>query len=94
MTILQIEHPVFDYPTWKAAFDTDPMRRGAPGMRGYRIHRLLTDPKYVILDCEFHSTGEAEAFLAPLRQSWKRAVGRLIETPQARLSLVAEARTL
>jgi hypothetical protein len=92
MTILQIEHPIFDYETWKATFDSDPTRRRDSAMRGYRILRPLGDPKYVIVDCEFHDRTEAEAFLAKMRDAWKGIVGKLIETPQARISDVIESK--
>ena len=90
MTILQIEHPIFDFDAWKATFDGDATRRRESGMRSYRILRPLGDPKYVIVDCEFHDSMEAEAFLAKMLEAWKRLVGKLIETPQARISVVAE----
>jgi hypothetical protein len=92
MTILQIEHPIYDFDTWKATFDSDPTKRKESGMRGYRILRPADDPKYVIVDCEFDSTREAEAFLAKMREAWRRVVGKIIDSPQARMSVVSEAR--
>jgi hypothetical protein len=92
MTILQIEHPVVDFDAWKATFAGDPTKRRESGMRSYRILRPLDDPKYVIIDCEFASSAEAEAFLAKMREAWKRVVGKIIERPQGRISVVTEIR--
>jgi hypothetical protein len=39
MYILRIEHPVPDYDTWKASFDSDPIGRERSGVRRYRILR-------------------------------------------------------
>ena len=46
MTILEIEHPVHDYDSWKAVFDADPTHRKQSGMRRYRITRLVENPSY------------------------------------------------
>lgn len=92
MTILQIEHPIFDYDIWKKVFDSDPTKRMESGMRSYRILRPLDDRRYVIIDCVFDTPVEAEGFLAKMRDSWKRAVGQVIDNPRARISVVAEAK--
>jgi hypothetical protein len=36
MHILRIEHPVPDYDSWKAAFDSDPVGRERSAVRRYR----------------------------------------------------------
>jgi hypothetical protein len=66
MYILRIEHPVPDYDTWKASFDSDPIGRERSGVRRYRILRPTDDPNYVMIDLEFHSANEAEAARAAL----------------------------
>jgi hypothetical protein len=72
MAILQIEHPVSDFASWKKAFDSDPIDRKHSGVRRYRILRPVDDPKYIAVDLEFASIGEAEACLASLRKLWTR----------------------
>jgi hypothetical protein len=67
MHTLRIEHPVSNYDTWKAAFDSDPIGREHSGVRRYRILRPTDDPNYVMIDLEFDSASEAEAVHAELR---------------------------
>lgn len=91
MPILQIEHPVRDFDSWKAAFEADPVGRERGGVRGYRILRPVDDPGYVAVDLEFETVAEAESFLAALRELWRRAEAEgLIVRPQARIVEVAE----
>jgi hypothetical protein len=86
MPILQIEHAVGDYETWKEAFDSDPVGRERGGVRRYRIARPTDDPSYVVVDLEFDGIGEAEAFLTALRALWDSAGPRLgLENPRARI---------
>jgi hypothetical protein len=86
MAILQIEHAVRDYDAWKQAFDSDPVGREQGGVRRYRISRLTDDPNYVVVDLEFDSAGEAEAFRAALRELWTRVGGDLgLRDPRARI---------
>ena len=66
MYILCIEHPVPDYEAWKAAFDSDPIGRERSGVRRYRVLRATDDPNYVMLELEFDTFSEAEAFKASL----------------------------
>ncbi len=87
MPILQIEHPVRDFETWKAAFDGDPIGREAGGVRRYEIFRPVDDPRYVAMDLEFASRGEAEAFKLGLEALWRspQAAPALGGTPRARI---------
>ena len=39
-------------------------------MRRYRVLRAIDDPNYVMIDLEFDSSSEAEAFRAALRDLW------------------------
>jgi hypothetical protein len=66
MYILCIEHPVPDYDGWKAAFDSDPIGRERSGVRRYRVLRATDDPSYVMLELEFDTLSEAEAFKVAL----------------------------
>ena len=90
MTILEIEHPVHDYDSWKAVFDADATHRKQSGMRRYRITRLVENPSYVVVLTEFDGSREAEDFLARMRQAWTLVVGKVIESPRARIADVVE----
>jgi hypothetical protein len=93
MTILQIEHGVRDYGAWKQAFDNDPVGREAGGVRRYRIMRPADDPNYVLIELEFDSAGEADAFRGKLRELWGRMGDELgLEGPQARIVEAVESK--
>ena len=87
MVTVHIEHPIRDFETWKAAFDRDPVGRERSGVRHYRILRPIDDPNYVMIDLDFESAGEAEAFLAAMRDVWRSpaAAPALAGSPQARI---------
>jgi hypothetical protein len=92
MPILQIEHPVRDFESWKAAFDSDPIGRQQGGVRGYRIFRPVDDASYVAVELEFDSAIQAEAFLAALRRLWARVEAEgLMASPQARIVEAVES---
>ncbi len=69
MPTLHIEHPIIDFDIWKAAFDRSAERRKQSGVLGHRIHRLLDDPRYIVIDLDFATTGEAERFLEFLQKN-------------------------
>jgi hypothetical protein len=95
MPTLQIEHGVRDFDSWKVAFDEDPVGREAGGVRSYRILRPADDPRFVIIDLEFATIEEAEAFRRKLRQLWDDIDARLgLESPRARIVDVVETVTL
>jgi hypothetical protein len=97
MTVLiQLEHPVRDFDTWKAAFDRDPINRRAGGVRRYRILRPVDDPAYVAVDLEFKDRSEADAFLEALHRLWQSPVAQaaLAGTPRARIVEATETVTL
>ncbi len=85
--LIQLEHPVRDYASWKAAFDGDPVKRVAGGVRRYRILRLVDDPAYVAVDLEFDDRAKALLFLDALRRLWQSpgAQAALAGVPQARI---------
>ena len=86
MHILQIEHRVNDFDTWKQAFDSDPVGRQQGGVLRYRILRPTDEPNHVIVDLEFDDSSEAEAFRSRLRELWSRVEGNLgLESRQARI---------
>ena len=67
MKTLRIEHEITDYTVWKGAFDRFADMRTAAGARGYLIRRPVDDAQYVIVDLDFDSSQEAQAFLEMLR---------------------------
>jgi hypothetical protein len=89
MPILRIDHPVPDFDAWKQEFDNDPVGREQGGVRRYRILRPIDDPKYTMVDLEFDSSSEAEAFRTALGDVWRR-IG--IENPGARILEVVESK--
>ena len=89
MFILRIDHPVPDFDAWKQTFDDDPVGREQGGVRRYRIVRPIDDPKYIMVDLEFDSSSETEAFRNALGEVWRR-IG--IENPGARIVEVVESK--
>jgi hypothetical protein len=89
MFTLRIEHPVPDYDSWKQAFDGDPIGRERSGVKRYRIMRPGDDPRYVMIDLEFESEGEAMAAHAALLELWSRVT--VMRDPRARMVEVVES---
>jgi hypothetical protein len=86
MAVLQIEHRVRDFDSWKAAFDSDPVGRQAGGVRRYRIMRPSDDRDNVLIELQFDGTEEAVAFRERLQTMWSRVVAEgLIEPPTTRV---------
>jgi hypothetical protein len=85
MLTVQIEHPIRDYAAWRAAFDRDPARREASGVRRYRVYRPVDDDQYVIVELDFDHREAAEGFLETMRGIWKQVDGSLIAGPRARV---------
>jgi hypothetical protein len=96
MTVLQIEHPVRSFEGWKTAFDSDPVRREAGGVRRYKIYRPVDDPNYVAIDLEFDDQATAESFRLGLEQLWRspQAAAALGGAPRARIVEVVEQQTI
>jgi hypothetical protein len=75
------------------AFDSDPLGREQGGVRRYRLLRPVDDPNYVIVDLEFESSSEAEAFRAALGDLWRRAEAEgLIESLRVRIVEAVESK--
>ena len=68
MTTLHIEHPVTDFPTWRAAFDRFAPARADAGVRQFRIQRPLDDDHRVLVELDFDEAAGATAFLGFLRE--------------------------
>lgn len=94
MPTVQLEHPIRDFETWKAAFDRDPVGREASGVRRYQVYRPIDDPNYVAVDLEFDSRPEAEAFKVALERLWlsPQAAPALGGTPRARIVETVESK--
>jgi hypothetical protein len=90
MYILRIEHPVPNFDSWKATFDSDPIGRQQSGVRRYRILRTTDNPNYVMIDLEFDSASEAAAMETSLRELWSRV--DVMHSPQARIVEVVESK--
>ena len=85
MPSLHIEHPITDFTTWKGAFDRLSGLREQAHVRGHRVQRPVGDPHYVVIDLDFDTTAEAEAFLEVLRtRVWSTSANSpaLAGTPQ------------
>jgi hypothetical protein len=70
MTVLHIEHPIRDFASWKAAFDSDPIGREQSGVRRYQVLQPVDDAHYGMIDLECASTDEASQGAAALRTLW------------------------
>lgn len=94
MPTLHIEHEIHNFDAWKAAFDADPAGRQQSGVRRYRVLRPIDDPNYIMIDLDFDSSGDAEAFLATMRGVWQsgRAAPALKGSPQARIVEIVESK--
>lgn len=94
MATLHIEHPVTDFGTWKAAFDRFAELRQKSGVREHRIQQPVDDTRYVVIDMDFQTVGEAERFLDFLRTTVWAAPGNapaLAGTPHAKILRPADA---
>jgi hypothetical protein len=93
MYVLQIEHPIRDFETWKAAFERFSDKRRHSGVRRHQIFQPADDENYVVLDLECESEGEADAFLGWLRSevwSSREASPALAGGPKTRIAKVME----
>ena len=94
MTILRMEHPIQDFASWKAAFDSDPIGRERSGVRRYTILQPRDDPQYIMIDLEFDDAEAAEKMAAALQKLWQRVQTEgLIGSQQLRMVEVIESKT-
>lgn len=94
MASVHIEHAIRDFDTWKAAFDRDPADRQGSGVQRYSIKRPLDDPNYVLIDLDFASEADAQAFLVTMRGIWTSPRSPHVGEPQARIMNIVEQRDL
>jgi len=88
MATIQIQHAVKDYPVWKHAFDSDPLRRGRNGVIRHVVFRAAEDPNFVVVHLEFASRADAEAHMPSLRAMFpgvENAIGFGPEGVQTRI---------
>jgi hypothetical protein len=85
MFTVQIEHPIPDFNGWRAAFDRDPARREASGVRRYRIFRPVDDPRFVAIDLDFDTRDAADEFVTTMRGIWKQVEGTVMTGPRVRV---------
>ena len=86
MATLRIEHPIHDYETWHKAFDSFAGARARAGVRSFAIRQPVDDPKYLMLDLEFDTAGQAEKFAEFLHQ-------RVWSSPASSPALAGAAQT-
>jgi hypothetical protein len=93
--VVQLEHSVRDFQTWKAAFDRDPVDRKASGVRAYQVYRQSDDLNYVAVELEFESLSEAESFKLALLELWRspQAAPALGGTPRVRIVNLVERKS-
>jgi hypothetical protein len=71
MPTLHIEHPITDFGAWNSAFARFAEARHRAGVREQRVQRPAGDPNYVVIDLDFGTRDQAEAFLRFLKtQVW------------------------
>lgn len=88
MHTLRIEHRISDYDTWHAAFARDPIGRPASGVLQHRVQQPVDDPHYIMIDLDFGTEHEADAFLERLHTDvWgsRRDAPALVGAPQGRV---------
>jgi hypothetical protein len=68
MPTLHIEHAIVDFALWQRAFDGFAEARSRAGVLAHRIQQPPDDPHYVMIDLDFATVDQAEAFLAFLRE--------------------------
>ena len=67
MITLHIEHPISDFDTWRAAFAGFEDARSRADVRSHTVRQPVDDPAYVLVDLEFDTAGQAQAFEEFLR---------------------------
>jgi hypothetical protein len=71
MPTLHIEHAITDLETWLSAFNHFADARCQAGVRAERVQRPVDNPGYIVVDLDFGTVDEAEAFLRFLKdQVW------------------------
>jgi hypothetical protein len=93
LATLHIEHPITDFQTWKAAFDRFAGKRLEAGVTAHRIHQPVDDPAYVLVQLDFPSVEQAQAFRQFLEtRVWTNPANSpgLAGNPRVRILVTAE----
>jgi hypothetical protein len=88
MSSLHIEHPITDLATWTAAFAAFAEPRRQAGVRRELVRHPVGNRNFVVVDLDFDSVEQAEAFLGFLRSKvWAVPANApaLAGTPDARI---------
>jgi hypothetical protein len=64
---VRMRYELDDYNAWRSIFDRDPLDRKGSGVRSYRISRDVDNASAVLVDLDFDSLDEANAFHVRLR---------------------------
>jgi hypothetical protein len=94
MATLHIEHPITDLETWLGAFGRFGGARAKAGVKNERIHQPVDDDRYILVELDFDTTEQAEAFkgfLATNVWSNPEASPGLDGTPRARVLTEVES---
>ena len=89
---LHIEHEITNFSTWKAAFDRFAAERSEAGVTAHRIYQPHDDAAYVIVQLDFPSLEQAQAFREFLEtRVWSTAANSpgLAGSPRARILMAA-----
>lgn len=85
MATLHIEHRISDFDTWASMFGRFAQERRDAGVRGQRVQRPVDDPAYVVIDLDFDTADEANAFLDFLKTKVWSASPVLVGTPETKV---------
>jgi hypothetical protein len=88
MATLRIEHAITYFQIWQKAFDSFAEARRKAGVRGFAVRQPVDDDGYLMLDLEFDTAGQAEAFAGFLHQhvwSSKKSSPALAGAPRTRI---------
>ena len=61
-TTLHVEHPITDYPIWRAAFDRLAPARARAGVLAEHVARPVDDVRYIVVDLDFATAAQAAGF--------------------------------
>jgi hypothetical protein len=62
MATLHIEHGITDLETWLGAFGRFAEARANAGVKAQRIHQPADDDHYILVELDFDTVEQAEAF--------------------------------
>ena len=85
MLIVRIEHSVPDYERWKRVFDSDPADRKGSGVRRYEVLRDHDDRNFVMIDLEFDTIDQAQAFVRKMEGIWNGPGRAVMQGPRSRI---------